>query len=230
MITFDRLWVCYLKETIRISRNKMTLFLVILVAFGLILLSSIINAWFFIVKIETYQDIFNSTLNKTIQVNATVYRCLQSNDDFALVQDILFNVMRVGLPFVIILVSNIVLLWYVHTLRNSVARAINHNSRQRRENNFTIAVCSKNLAFLVLSISYFVYAIIAYALKFSGVLESFTQLQLVQFVLFQRVSTLLSYMYTLIEFWVELIFNRIFRAEILRALNKIDTMFRRARN
>lgn len=217
VITFDRLWSVFLRQRINIKRNKLNLSLLILLVFGLVLIANSINGWYYSETISVSTNVFNATLNRTVRIKVTYSKCTQGDKTLVVVQDLIFIIVRVGIPVIIMFVCNFILIKHVRTIRSNVART-NTNHNQRHENKFTMAVWFINTAFFLLNLPYFVFIIFSNSLQFTGYFNTLSMLSQMQIVLFQQIAVLLSYMFTLSEFWIDLVLNRLFRAEIRRAL------------
>lgn len=159
----------------------------------------------------TTTTVFNSIENRTVMVPVNITICTQANRNVTLAQDLIFIIIRVILPFIIMVTCNIVLIRHVAISRNKVIRG----SNQRREHSFTIAVAILNGSFMAFNLGAVVLFIITYYIRFSG--NRFTVVGSAMFVVYQTVSILVAYSFGLLQFWLDLIFNRIFRQEMRTA-------------
>lgn len=153
--------------------------------------------------------LFNSTLNKTVLVFITVPICVQPSTKIVLAQDLIFVLMRIILPFIIMVVCNVVLINHIRKSRNRVIRG----RKEKKEHSFTMAVSFINGSFLALNIGVVVYYIILYYLRFAGI--SLNSVSNNIFSLYGTSAILVSYLFTLSQFFIDMIFNKVFRKEIL---------------
>lgn len=209
ILTFDRLWSVYLENKLKIKRNRKTMTILILIIMSFVFVVNQVHMAYYVQNFKTSASVYNQTLNKTVFVSIVSVYCVQYNNNLSLAQDILFVIMRIILPFIIMVVCNIILINYIRQSRNRIIRG----RKERKEHSFTLAVTIMNGSFLICNIGVVVYYIIFYYLKFSG-----TTLPLVPFYMNQLYGTcavLFSFIFTLSQFLIDMIFNKVFRKEIL---------------
>lgn len=169
--------------------------LLILLIFGLVLVANIINGWYYSETISVSTNVFNATLNRTVRIKVTYSKCTQDDKTLVVAQDLIFIIMRVGIPVIIMFACNFILIKHVRTIRSNVTRT-NTTHNQRHENKFILAVWFINTAFFLLNLPYFVFIIFSNSLQFTGYYNTLSMLSQVQIVL-------LSSMFTLSEFWID---------------------------
>jgi len=198
-----------LENKLKIKRTKITVTILILIVFSFVFAVDQVNMGYYLVNSKVFVAVFNKTLNKTQFVSIIITSCTQANTDLVLAQDIMFVIMRIILPFIIMVVCNIILINHIRKSRNRVVRG----RKERKEQSFTKSVTIMNGSFLVCNIGVAVYYIIAYYLKFSG--NSLGQVPTYINSLYGTCAILVSYIFTLSQFFVDIIFNKVFRKEIL---------------
>ena len=205
VITFDRLWIMYLENRLGIKRCKKSITVLILIVISFVFVISQVNMLYY--AISTRYPVFNTTLNKYTFINNTL-ACIQSNLDILFIQDMIFVLMLIILPFIIMVSCNVFLIKHISKTRKLVIRG----RKQKREHSFTIAVSIMNAAFLVCNIGVTVYYSVIYYLAFSR--DSMPTRPYNIFLMFGTCATLFSYIFTLSEFFIDMIFNKVFRKEI----------------
>ena len=220
MISFDRLWSVSLENKLGIKRNKVTVTFFILMVLSFVFLIDQLYMAYYVQNIRTPYSVFNKALNKTVTAYRITAVCVQYNSDLVLAQDLVFVVMRILLPFIIMTVCNTVLINHIRKSRRRIA-----NGRdEKKERSFTMAVVIMNVSFLVCNIGAVVYFIVFYYMKFTGL--SFSLVPFYINSLYGACATLFSYTFTLSQFFIDMIFNKIFRKEMIAALtcrrNQVD--------
>ena len=201
-----------MENKIKIKRTKLTVTVLILIVFGFVFAADQVNMAYYLVNTNKPVPVFNQTLNKTVYVSIRVASCTQANTQLVLAQDIMFVIMRIILPFIIMVVCNVILINHIRRSRNRVVRG----RKERKEQSFTKAVAIMNGTFLACNIGVVAYYIIVYYLKFSG--NKFALVPSYIVSLYGTCANLLSYIFTLSLFFIDMIFNKIFRKEILLVL------------
>jgi hypothetical protein len=195
----------YLENRLGIKRCKKNITILILIVISLVFVISQVNMLYY--AISTRYPVFNTTLNKYTFINNTLV-CTQSNLDILFIQDMIFVLMRIILPFVIMVSCNVFLVKHISKTRKLVIRG----RKQKREHSFTIAVSIMNASFLVCNIGVAVYYVVIYYLAFSG--DSMPSRPYNIFIMFGSCATLFSYIFTFSEFFIDMFFNKVFRKEI----------------
>lgn len=204
VITFDRIWLMYFEN--RLKRCKLNVTILILIVLGFVFVVCQVYMAYHTINIS----VFNSTLNITL--NDTLAICSQPDSKLALAQDMIFVIMRIILPFVIMVGCNVVLVNHINNARKVVIRG----RKKKREHIFTISVAVINLIFLLCSISVAVYYIVDYYFRLS--VASISSHSYYSILLFGTCAKLLSYIFTFSEFFVDIIFNKAFQKEIFSLL------------
>lgn len=205
MIAFDRLWSIYLSTKFKLTFNKLHLTGIILAMLLFVACLNIFQFWTYSSSI-TYENITYVTCKLSP---------VPRNIDF--VQDIMTSIIRTVLPFFLMIFFSIVLIIKVRQAKKrscwSSSSSSLSSSSQRRELRFTIAVCFINCWFLILNLPFLGVFLQAYVLR--AVIPKRSQLVQSQLLLFSVISNLFCYAFTLLEFWRDLVFNRIFRKEVV---------------
>lgn len=212
----DRLWAVHLTNRIKFQRNKLSLTILIGCVFLLVFIANLINLSVDSIEFSKTISSFNPALNKTEYVQVIYQKCYHFDIRLKLIQDFVFAVMRVLAPFTIMTVCSVVLIVHLSVSR---ARVEVHrlSANQLREKKFTLAVCITNVAFFVLNISYVMATVVTYVYNLNHSL-SWSRDSLIAF---QIISILLSYVFTLIQFWLDLVFNRFFRKELSQVVMRV---------
>ena len=208
MITLDRFWILYFERRFGIKRNKKNITILILIVFGFVFAICQVYMAYYEIKIRTL-------VNATYFSNDTKAICIQSNSNVVLAQNIIFVIMRIILPFVIMVSCNVILINHIRKTRKVIIRGRN----KKRENSFTIAVSIMNLCFLLCNIGLVIYYFLLYYFRFSGVSLSSSSISI--FSLYGTCSILFSYIFTLFQVFIDMIFNKVFRKEIFSLLRSL---------
>ena len=122
--------------------------------------------------------------------------------------------MRIVLPFIIMVICNMILFNYIRNRRKVV---IDEN-KEKREKRFTITVAIMNGIFLVCNIPVVIYYIMFYYFQFSTAnIQVFPLVSYYSLILFGLCTILLSCIFIFSQFFIDMIFNKEFRKEILAA-------------
>ena len=191
-----------------LKRCKLNVTILILIVLGFVFVVCQVYMAYHTININI--SVFNSTLNVTL--NDTLAICSQPDSKLALAQDMIFVIMRIILPFVIMVSCNLVLVNHINNARKVVIRG----RKKKREHTFTISVAVINLIFLLCSISVAVYYIIDYYFRLS--VASISSHSYYIILLFGTCAKLLSYIFTFLEVFVDMIFNKAFQKEIFSLL------------
>lgn len=212
-MVFDRLWSIFVNVSVRFKRNKRNLTILIVLVYGFVAMPSIFYFWYGDI-IVSYPQLINGTYKFR---NLIV--CSSYNYYYLLAQDVIFNLLKSIIPAALMFSLSFVLIIKLRKLRRRISTSTESRIQQKNENRFTMAVFLINIFFLVLNIPYVVYFIITYYINISGVYQSPSQN--INFLLYEKIAFLLSYMFTLLEFWRDLCLNRIFREEIYKFIRNI---------
>lgn len=176
-----------------------------------VFLVSQVNMLYYAQNANLLTFIYNETLNKTIISRKNISSCNQANLQILLAQDMIFVIMRIILPFIIMVICNVILVNYISSKRKVIIRG----RKEKREHSFTIVVSIINGSFLICNISVVIYYIIVYYYRFSG-----TTVLVETYItsLFGTCAILFSYLFTLSEFFIDVIFNKVFRIKMLSLL------------
>jgi hypothetical protein len=202
-----------LENKLKIKRGKTTVTILILIVFSLVFLVSQVHLIIYQRNVIFLTSVFNETLNQTVSIRARILICEQANPKIVLAQDMIYIIMRIILPFVIMVVCNTVLINYISKSRQVLVSSL----RERKEQNFTLVVAIMNMSFLVCNIAVIVYYFMLYYYSFTGSI-----LDIVPFYINKIFGTsviLFSYIFTFSQFFIDFIFNKVFRKEILAALS-----------
>lgn len=202
-----------MENKLNIKRSKTTVTILILIVFSFVFLLSQVNLIIYQRNVASVISVFNETLNKTVSIRVSFLICEQANPKIVLAQDMIYIIMRIILPFVIMVVCNTILINYIRRSRQVLANSL----RERKEQSFTLVVAIMNMSFLVCNIAVIVYYVMLYYYSFTG-----TILDIVPFYtnkIFGTSAILFSYIFTFSQFFIDFIFNKVFRHEILAALS-----------
>lgn len=167
---------------------------------------------------------FNSTLNKTFPQTTIIMICFQNDIKLKLAHDLIDDFIRILIPFTIISVCNILLVVYVRRSRARVITTTLTNT-QRGTVKLTRAVCATHLTFIVLNFSHFVLVIFVCLFNLTGMFVSLSIVERELVGSAYLVSILLSYSYTLLQFWFDFALNSLFRKRIYNAVLAFRSFF-----
>ena len=136
----------YLETRFGIKRNKINITILILIIIGFVFVICQVYMAYYERKIRI-------PLNATYFSNDTMAICIQSNSNVVLAQNMIFVIMRIILPFVIMVSCNVILVNHIRKTRKVIIRGRN----KKREHIFTMAVSIMNLCFLVCNIGLVIY-------------------------------------------------------------------------
>ena len=208
LITFDRL--IYVKFPTRFKFMHKKLILAEIMGLMLLILSVISIENFFysirttvkIIPAPTSKNMTNNTIEPKSDLSST---CTGSND-ILLASDLISIILRTFIPIITMVVLNYILISFVlHTkskMKNNQNKA--YCSRQL---NFTLTVIAMDMYFLALNLPVSVMYILRYAVvsSWSGLLVNFVW----------KICYNIANLYYATLFFFNIIFNRIFREEIL---------------
>ena len=208
-MAFDRLWSVYLENKLKIKRNKKNVMIFILIVLSFVFIVDQVYMLYFVKNIKYPLVVYNMTLNKSLIVVINLPICTQTDSNIILAQNLISIIMRIVLPFIIMIVCNIILINHIRKSRNRVIRGRN----EKKNNNFTFSVIIMNAYFIICNIEVVVYFIIFYYNVYGG--GPIKNVPYYIFTLYGTCSILLSYFFTISQFLVDIIFNKVFRKEIL---------------
>lgn len=198
--------------------------MLILLVVVIVFLSALINFDADVHRFARIVSIFNSSLNQTEEIETVYLKCFSTNKQLKLAQELAYLTIRVLLPFVIMIACSILLVVHVNTARRRsvVVHMIMWSQHNRRKKKLTLAVCFVNVSFVLFNLSY-VLAIVLTKLTIN--LNSSDDTYRERLVVFYGLSVLFSYVFTLVQFWFDFVFNRLFRRVIVKTTMGL---FRRA--
>jgi hypothetical protein len=203
-----------LESKLNIKRTKKSITILILIVLGFVFAVSQIHLLYYQQIYQIYKPAFDATLNKTVFTIINDSTCARLNDNIGFAQDIIYLMMRIVLPFIIMVICNVILFNYIRNRRKVV---IDEN-KEKREKGFTINVAIMNGIFLACNIPVVFYYIMFYYFQFStATIEVFPLVSYYSLILFGLCSILLSYIFIFSQFFIDMIFNKEFRKEILAA-------------
>lgn len=201
-----------MENKLKIKRNKKSITILILIILCFVFAVDQVNMAYYLQNFKSSVLVYNGTLNKTMVVSILLPVCYQANSDVTLAQDLVFVIMRFILPFIVMVICNVILIRHIRQSRNRVIRG----SKERKEHSFTKTVAIMNGSFLVFNIGIVVYYIMTYYMKFSGI--KFGQVQTYIFSTYGTCALLFSNIFFLSQFFSDMIFNKVFRKEILEVI------------
>jgi hypothetical protein len=178
----------------------------------MILILSVIGFVFSVYYLRIYkiqENYFYTTFNISVNVSKNQTICIQDNTHILLAQDIIFVIMRIVLPFIIMFTCNVILIRHIRKTRNVIIRG----GKEWREQSFTKVVAIMNGSFLAFNLALVVYYIMIYYYE----LSSITSLHLVLYSIncfYDIWAILLSYLFIVYQFFVDMAFNKLFRKKV----------------
>ena len=209
----------YLGNRFGIKRNKINVTILILIIIGFVFVICQVYMVYYTKDVNYPVVLFNVTLNKTIFSVVKMANCVQANSNIVFAQDMIFVIMRIIIPFIIMVICNVFLVKHISKTRKAVIRG----REKKRENSFTMTVSIMNGCYLICNIGVVLYYFIFYYLVFSG--SSLQSPSFFRFSLYGTCSILLSYIFILSQFFIDMIFNKVFRKEIYSLISFL-TRFR----
>ena len=170
---------------------------------------------------------FDSVQNvSTVSTPETQSECIPINNDIKTVQNVLFSFMYIIIPLLLVIIFNNKLVKHVRESRSRVIRG-RDQQQQQREINLTRGVVFNNFLSFVFNSPIIIFYMIYSCLSYSEVSLSIVKIYLLD--LFYAVGYLLSFTFTMVQFLVDIGFNRIFREEMIAFREKIKSLFKRDR-
>ena len=202
-----------MESKLKIKRTKKSITILILTVLGFVFVVSQIHLLYYQHIYQIHRPVFDATLKKTVFKIITDSTCARLNSNIGLAQDMIYVMMRILLPFIIMVICNAILVNYIRNRRKVVI----NRSKEKREHRFTITVTIMNGFFLACNIPVVIYYIMFYYFQFSSALEVISLASYYSLILFSLCSILLSYIFIFSQFFIDMIFNKVFRKEILAA-------------
>lgn len=135
------------------------------------------------------------------------------------IADATFVVVRVLIPFFIMVTLNAILIRYITLSKKKIATKTK-DSKQKKESRFTTSIILINAFFFIFQFPEVVKQILRYS-YFIPYANSIWIVANSSFTLFGNITLLWSYCFTLLEFFLDITFNSLFRAEILSVFDFI---------
>ena len=201
IISFDRFIQVHYRGRIVWIKSKIKLTVLILTTLFGIMICNIPNMLRSL-KETQFQIRINNTL-----ANRTLWICTFS-DELTLATDILSTIVRTYLPFVLISTFNLILVKELFLSKVNLKM-----KNQRKEIQFTIVVLLISIAFFLFNSPISIVFIINNLFRFNESVRPFINSQLLSFVL--NITTNLAYWYQCLNFFFNLMFNSLFRDEVL---------------
>ena len=207
LTTFDRFtFVVYGHEgRFRILKKKRYLTCIIFVIFAFILILDIPSFFFYINKVGICKADFSAKLSS----------------------EILSILMRELIPFLIIVIFNIIIVIKIYKSKKiPVSNQTEHESQNEVHVQFTRAVIPFDVFFLIVNFPLFVYYIFYGINGYSGAFDK-NALFYAKYLVANAVLSDTSFYQQTISFFIYLAFNRLFRHELLYCLRRICCMKKR---
>lgn len=211
-MTFDRLWSVYLENKLKIKRNKRTVTILIFIVLSFVFTVDQIYMVYYVQNTRFPVLVFNQTLNKSYYAIINIAVCVQINSQIILAQNLIIIIMRIILPFIIMVACNFILINHIRKSRNRVIRGRN----EKKNHSFTLSVAIMNAFFLMTNIEVVIYYIIYYYIFFNNISTQTVSFAIIS--LYGTCSIILSYLFPISQFLIDMIFNKIFRKEIIITL------------
>jgi hypothetical protein len=160
---------------------------------------------------NNYDITFESDLNKTTNLteNKTEIRSCSSYEAIGLMEDIINVLMRNVIPFVIMLTLNILMSRKLFTSRKILGKI----ASLKKEYQFAISIVAMNFFFLIIYIPWSIAFVIYHVYAF---LPNLANLYLIEiFKFFQTIANCLAYINNFSVFFTNILFNYLFRNELL---------------
>lgn len=175
--------------------------------------------WFEYRKANDSSLINYDELNLSANSTSFSYMICQADLTLSLISDVINILMRSFIPFIILLIFNILILKVV---KSSSARIVNQNVDQRRSRNemrFGKVIISVNFLLLLLYTPWTISFILNYSFTKSGLKASNIDKNansLVGLTLSYNISLCITYLFNSSPFFINIIFNRLFKEECIK--------------
>lgn len=209
LITVDRFRsvVCYNRFTF--LKKKSTLIIMLILIFVIFLVVNMDQIWFYTIPVVNFNVVFDASLNQSQNVTTQSLLCT-STSEVSLATDTINVIFRFFVPFFLMLVMNILLSKNVIDSKKKT----NHNKIRsfRRECNYTLTVIGLNLIFFLLNLPWAIWYILSHinSLQTPNGIISLNFLNGIAYSIF--------YLNNLSSFFLNLIFNRLFRKQLFNLL------------
>ena len=206
IITLDRYLTVKFSQKFINYKTKKNMVITHLVVFTIIALIDIENLFY---EMKITNSISNSTKNSNSTIVKITSTCT-ANYAISFSSNLVSVLLRNFLPFLIMIILNIAMCLMIFESKKKIK-----NRSQKKEMNFTISVMALNFIFFVfytpLSISY----IMVGYYQYSVVVPNWF-LSEINFI--NNITIVLSFIYNSIPFFINFMFNKIFRAEFFKLL------------
>lgn len=207
LISFDRIVSVKFNNKIALFKSRKNLWMMVgvLCIFLSIIFSA--DAIYFIASSQT------STSNSTaIQ---TTYSC-KSTFVAAFISDTISTIFRTIIPFIIMLSTNIIILRDLFHSKSKLRKSSSNSSKSNRERQFTFTVLSLNVIFLITQIPLSIVQLSQNVFKY---LPDASPQLLSDLNLYSNIAFMIVYTFQSMQFVINIVFNRLFRNEVLIILN-----------
>lgn len=214
IITIDRFRSVVCPSSLQFFKSKMKLTLILISIFFILFMVNTGIWWFYFAQVTVKKIIFDGNSNTSINVTLKSYVCTSSTLT-ATATDIINVLFRLCIPFVVMLVMNIIL---TRNLILSKKKISTQNRSFKREYNYTITVIGLNFLFCILNTPWAIWYILN-RIELSGVgLQS--PIAVASLNLLQSISFSIFYLNNSSSFFLNLIFNKLFRKQLYFLLTK----------
>ncbi|RNA09625.1 G- coupled estrogen receptor 1-like [Brachionus plicatilis] len=197
IIVVDRVLFVIMGQKLQFLKKKKNILIMLLTGLALIMLINSPSFWF-------YVQVVNSD-------SSEVQLCT-ADSTISLVRDIVVISMRTIVPFILMLIMEVILILKVRESRNKISK----NRKMVKEFRFLITVVLTNIIFLILYTPNVGYIIWSNIYQNSSLSESITATA--SNFLFQVITSSLIQIYNSFDFLVQLACNNLFRKEVLKVI------------
>jgi hypothetical protein len=209
-IAFDRFLFVHYHKRFKFMKRKRNLMLIIGVMALSVAVLTLDNLFFYVEEVSVVKSFFNSTLNLTEQITSTKLTCTSSLV-VSILSDFLLVSLRVYLPIMLILIFNIILIKDLVKSKNRVKFKIH-----KKEIQFTFTVIFSSFVFFGLYFPVSVVVLLKNVFLFTSIEHSKEIFDFCHYI-----SIEISTIYLVIEFFVLLAVNKIFRKECVLIFRKL---------
>lgn len=212
MIALDRFWCIYLSTRVRIMRNKINLTILILIVASALLAVNVFNLW---------------QTNSSNSGGGCWSRTGIDDWSFSFAQKCVYLLTRSVGPFVLVASLNVLLLIKLHEMKkhdstNTVmfsTHSVLLKWERKRQLHLTLAVCIANAFFLLANTPLLIFFVLFVSVNLSqqqgGLIVKGIVISDSDMLANEQIVLLISYVFTLLEFWRDLAFNCLFRKEVV---------------
>ena len=210
IITFERFLSVVYPNRFDLFKSKRNVVLMLISVFFSLTLVNMGQAWYYTVMVTQNQTIYSKYGDKITQQTVSELSSICTNSNaVSLLTDIINVLFRFLIPFIIMIVLNVLLSKHLY---QSKKRTANKNRSFRQERNYTFTVIGFNVLFFVLNLPWAVYYILNY-IQNSGIVIFQDSLDSSIIGLINAFAFSVFYLNNLSSFFLNIIFNSLFRKQ-----------------